>query len=278
MLTIEDTTIRPAIPQDKAPLYHLMTTDLAWLQYNGPYFPYTAPSFEAFEAGTFKHLTRGLRGMVIEHKGDPVGTVTYYWESDATRWLEVGILIYDSTRWGMGVGRRALRLWITHLFENLNVERVGFTTWSGNPGMIACGLALGMTLEGHMRKTRYHNGVYYDSVRMGVLRDEWLGAPADTLVFTRTDTRTAYTFNRAKDQDGLFVRVDRPDIRLAYLDNGQWWVLGADDQILSWCLSTPDHAQDTPPLGSLWRSRKGHKSYFYTLDRPQPPSPEQSDP
>ncbi|MGF7127337.1 RimJ/RimL family protein N-acetyltransferase [Natronobacillus azotifigens] len=30
-----------------------------------------------------------------------------------------------------------------------------------------------MTLEARLRKCRYYNGEYYDSIRMGLLREEW---------------------------------------------------------------------------------------------------------
>jgi RimJ/RimL family protein N-acetyltransferase len=32
---------------------------------------------------------------------------------------------------------------------------------------------VGLQLEGRMRKCRYYNGEYFDSIRMGVLREEW---------------------------------------------------------------------------------------------------------
>jgi len=32
---------------------------------------------------------------------------------------------------------------------------------------------IGMSLEGRMRKCRYYNGTYYDSIRMGMIREEW---------------------------------------------------------------------------------------------------------
>lgn len=35
------------------------------------------------------------------------------------------------------------------------------------------GEKLGMTLEARLRKCRYYNGEYYDSIRMGLLREEW---------------------------------------------------------------------------------------------------------
>ncbi|GMK48630.1 hypothetical protein PghCCS26_57600 [Paenibacillus glycanilyticus] len=53
--------------------------------------------------------------------------------------------------------------------------RVGLTTWSGNNRMIRCAEKLGMTMEARIRKVRLYNGEYYDSIRMGILREEWEG-------------------------------------------------------------------------------------------------------
>src|SRR5690606_26614556 len=90
------------------------------------------------------------------------------------RWLEMGIVIYLPEYWNGGYGTEAIKLWIEYLFESLPlIARVGYTTWSGNIRMIKVGEKLGMTMEGRMRKCRYYNGVYYDSIRMGLLREEW---------------------------------------------------------------------------------------------------------
>lgn len=120
-----------------------------------------------------KHVTDVPSQMIIEHQGQIIGMVSYYWEDKRTRWLEIGIVIYSPEYWNGGFGTEALSLWIDYLFENLTIERVGLTTWSGNPRMIRCAEKLGMRLEGRMRKCRYYNGEYYDSIRMGILREEW---------------------------------------------------------------------------------------------------------
>lgn len=39
--------------------------------------------------------------------------------------------------------------------------------------MIRVGEKLGMQMEARLRKCRYYNGTYYDSIRMGLLREEW---------------------------------------------------------------------------------------------------------
>lgn len=87
--------------------------------------------------------------------------------------MEIGICLYESHNWNKGIGTRALKLWINHIFNTLPVVRVGLTTWSGNKRMIRVAEKLGMIMEERIRKVRYYNGNYYDSIRMGILREEW---------------------------------------------------------------------------------------------------------
>lgn len=173
MLRYQDITLRKPEANEAAALYDLMTTDEKWTKYNGPYFGYTRPTFEEFLSGTFASLQKGDGTLAIEFQGHLIGTVNYYWEDQHTRWLEAGIVIFDSTLWNAGLGKQALFPWITHIFETEEIERVGMTTWSGNPRMIASAKRLGFQVEGVLRKVRYYEGVYYDSVKLGVTRDEW---------------------------------------------------------------------------------------------------------
>ena len=39
--------------------------------------------------------------------------------------------------------------------------------------MMRCAEKLGMQQEARIRKVRYYQGEYYDSVKYGVLREEW---------------------------------------------------------------------------------------------------------
>lgn len=50
---------------------------------------------------------------------------------------------------------------------------MGLTTWSGNPGMMRLSEKLGMSQEARIRKVRYYKGTYYDSIKYGILRDEF---------------------------------------------------------------------------------------------------------
>jgi RimJ/RimL family protein N-acetyltransferase len=111
--------------------------------------------------------------LVIEVDGKLIGTVSWYWVDKQTNWLCNGIAIYDSRYWSCGYGTDAFTLWTDYIFETMDVVRVGISTWSGNERMIRLAKKIGMIEEGRIRKARIVRGKYYDSVKMGILREEW---------------------------------------------------------------------------------------------------------
>ena len=103
-----------------------------------------------------------------------IGNVSWYWKSQATNWMEIGVVICNEKYWGKGIGYKALTLWISKLFsEKDDIVRLGLTTWSGNDRMIKLAEKLGFNCEATYRKARILNGKYYDSVSYGILREEW---------------------------------------------------------------------------------------------------------
>ncbi|KAF6654647.1 GNAT family N-acetyltransferase [Paenibacillus polymyxa] len=174
MYTDRNLTIRPVTEQDLHALWTLTYKEEApeWKRWDAPYYEHKTLSFDEYLKEKEKRIGQD-DFWIIEVEGKVIGSVSYYWEHKPSQWLEMGIAIYDSGYWSGGYGTRALRLWITHLFNTLPLVRVGFTTWSGNQRMMKVGEKLGMTLEGRLRKCRYYNGKYYDSIRIGLLREEW---------------------------------------------------------------------------------------------------------
>lgn len=170
----EELTIRPIEEKDLFNIWELVYKEEApeWKKWDAPYYPHTSKTYEDFMKKSDSWVNQ-KDCWAIEINGVFIGVVTYYWEHEPSKWLEVGILLYESRNWGKGIGTRALKIWINHLFNTLPLVRVGFTTWSGNNRMIRVGEKLGMKMEARIRKVRYYNEHYYDSVRMGILREEW---------------------------------------------------------------------------------------------------------
>ena len=166
--------IRPIHEEDLFSLWTLMYKESSpeWKKWDAPYFEHKAVSFEDY-LKTKDTVVNQEDKWIIEVDGKVIGTVSFYWEHKPSNWLEMGIGIYDPNYWSGGFGTRALKLWINHLFNTLPLVRVGYTTWSGNHRMIKVGEKLGMTMEARLRKCRFYNGNYYDSIRMGLLREEW---------------------------------------------------------------------------------------------------------
>lgn len=113
------------------------------------------------------------RRLVVDVGGELVGTVAWYWESRETEWARMGVTVYDPAVRGHGIGRTALALWTSFLFERTPWVRLDFATWSGNRAMLGVGEALGFAEEARFRQARVVDGVRHDSVVMGVLRHEW---------------------------------------------------------------------------------------------------------
>ncbi|ADU29010.1 GNAT family N-acetyltransferase [Evansella cellulosilytica] len=166
--------IRPIKENDLIRLWELTCKEKEpeWKKWDAPYFEHESMTYEAYIDKKF-HFPDSENVWVIEVNKRVIGTVSYYWEHKPSQWLEMGIGIYDPDFWNGGYGTRALRIWIDHLFQSMPLVRVGYTTWSGNVRMIKVGEKLGMTMEARLRKCRYYNGTYYDSIRMGLLREEW---------------------------------------------------------------------------------------------------------
>jgi len=153
-----------------------------FMGFNGPY--YARPTAEEIEE-TIKQYQQNIKDNNWEtprtrlaiadmETNKLLGTVNWYWQSEETNWKSIGIVIYDDNYWSKGIGFEALDLWMTYLFEqDPTLVRLDLRTWSGNHGMMKLGTKLGFIEEARFRKARIVNGEYYDSIGMGILREEW---------------------------------------------------------------------------------------------------------
>lgn len=153
-----------------------------WQELDGPYYPKPNPAELTSLIGRERAQIQADDApsprttlVVADSETDELmGRVSWYWESIETFWPGIGISIFDPARWGQGIGYEALGLWSDYLFRELpNIMRLDLRTWSGNVGMMHLAEKLGYKEEARFRKARVVNGLYYDGLGYGVLRDEW---------------------------------------------------------------------------------------------------------
>ncbi len=155
-----------------------------WQALDGPYYP--KPKAEEIpeqvakiRAWTEKNAwpTPRNRLNICDKATDLLlGQVSWYWQSQETNWLSVGIVIYDPAFWGKGLGFEALGLWCDYLWQAMpQLARLDLRTWSGNVGMMRLAKKVGFQEEARFRDARIVNGAYFDSMGYGMLRTEWNG-------------------------------------------------------------------------------------------------------
>ena len=168
--------LRPVIEADLYFLWHWIheVSNPEWALWDAPYFKRpgrkSIQDFMAEDAEWFRDTDRRM----IFVDGRPAGIVTRYEELPAgSRWWEVGIILYDPDRWGRGIGRQALELWVSMIFEKTDAHLVTLTTWSGNERMVRAASRAGFSECARIPEAREWNGRRWDSIRMVFLRKAW---------------------------------------------------------------------------------------------------------
>jgi RimJ/RimL family protein N-acetyltransferase len=85
-----------------------------------------------------------------------------------------GITIGDRSAWGKGFGTEATGLMLRLAFQTLNLNRVFLHVYEFNERGRHVYEKLGFQVEGRLRQDVYRAGRYWDTIVMGILRDEWL--------------------------------------------------------------------------------------------------------
>src|SRR5262245_36555238 len=88
---------------------------------------------------------------------------------------ELGLGLYRQEDWGRGYGREMVTLALRYAFNELNLHRVWLTTSSFNERALKLYEKLGFRHEGRAREQVRIEGRRWDSIFMGMLRDEFEG-------------------------------------------------------------------------------------------------------
>ena len=140
--------------------HHWLQPGHLWQESDGPYEPALTPVeideqiariSIVIESGDPPSPRRRLVIALTDSPGtteEMIGTVSAYWEQQASLSINLGLSIFDPANWRQGIGYAALGLWTQYLFDELpQIVRLGLRTWSGNIGMVRLAQKLGFQEE-----------------------------------------------------------------------------------------------------------------------------------
>lgn len=126
----------------------------------------------------YEQLVRSKNDVVfsiVDKQTDTqIGFVGLYQINWIAKSGEMRIFIGEKEAWNKGYGTEATKMIVSYGFERLNLNRI----WAGsnieNIGSWKSEEKAGFRKEGILRQEMYCNGKYFDVVRSGILRDEYL--------------------------------------------------------------------------------------------------------
>ena len=115
-------------------------------------------------------LSTGIEGWSWE----PAGIAVYTDIDHFNRTLNISGSIFEECRSSSGIVKEAFSAGLDFAFEMLNMRRVQAEVLSCNAAARNLEVNhLGFKVEGTRREAVYKAGVYYDSLMLGLLREEW---------------------------------------------------------------------------------------------------------
>ncbi len=125
------------------------------------------------ERGSTNNSTVGVRLAIDTRDGVHIGTINVHRVAPEDRNAGLGILIGEKQYWSNGYGADAIVTLLHFAFDEMNLNRVWLHTFEFNDRGYACYRKCGFQEEGRLREHYYGEGGYWDSIVMGVLKDEF---------------------------------------------------------------------------------------------------------
>jgi RimJ/RimL family protein N-acetyltransferase len=112
-------------------------------------------------------------GIVLRETDQMIGGTGFHALDQRNRHCSFGITLGEKSTWGRGYGTEATRLMLGHAFQTLNLNRVWLHVYEYNQRAIRSYEKAGFRIEGRLRQDTFRDGRYWDTVVMGILREEW---------------------------------------------------------------------------------------------------------
>lgn len=138
--------------------------------------PINLAAEEEFIRRAGESTTDLILGIALRETDRLIGGTGLHHLDHRNRHAMFGISLGDKSTWGKGYGAEATRLMVRHAFETLNLNRVWLHVYEYNARGLRAYEKVGFKLEGRLRQDTFRDGRYWDTLVMGLLRDEWTPA------------------------------------------------------------------------------------------------------
>ena len=115
-----------------------------------------------------------LFAVIINKNKKHIGNVRLGPVEWAHRRTEFGIMIGDKKNWGQGYASEAVKLILNYAFTDLKLNKINIGVVEENKPAIHLYRKSGFKKEGCIRNNFYLNGKYLNSIRMGMLKSEFV--------------------------------------------------------------------------------------------------------
>ena len=112
-------------------------------------------------------------GIAVKETEALIGGAGLHRMDFKNRRASFGIFIGEKSEWGKGYGTEVTALMTGYAFEILNMNRVWLHVYEYNERGLKAYERVGFKREGVLRQDRYHEGRYWDTITMAILREEW---------------------------------------------------------------------------------------------------------
>lgn len=137
-------------------------------------WPNTRARMETF----LERVTRGEQDLVlaiVTRRGDRhIGNIGLHRINWVHRRAEMAILVGEEAFRSRGYGREAIQLLAAYAFNKLNLNRLGLGVVDGNAAAIRAYRGAGFVQEGRFEQHFHRGGRFIDTVRMRLLRSEFV--------------------------------------------------------------------------------------------------------
>lgn len=137
-------------------------------------WPNTKGRMEAF----LERLTRGERDLVLaiilRATGRHIGNIGLHRINWVHRRAELAILIGEPAYRNQAYGVEAIKMLAAYAFNKLNLNRLGLGVVAENKAAVRAYKKAGFVEEGRFAQHFFRGGRFFDTVRMGLLRKEFI--------------------------------------------------------------------------------------------------------